>query len=298
MTTLNGASAFPAHTSGPALSGLPRYAVLSPGRGGEPRLLVDAPAGSAEIYLFGAHLTSWTPRGGKPVLFLSRQAVFDGSTSIRGGVPLCLPWFGAGPQGASRPKHGWARTMTWQLRSVQATAEGGAAALLTLEHDSLAVMYEVVVGQALSLSLSLRNTGSSPRLVEAALHSYLSVHDVTACQVTGLEGAEYTEDGVSGQRQAGRLRVRGPVDRVYRSSGTVRVTDPGGSRTIVVEGIGSPTTVVWNPWSDGARGMTDLADEEFARFLCVETAAARQDAPVLEPGQSWSMGARLSTEPL
>lgn len=294
MTTFNGASASP----GPALSGLPRCAVLGRGRGGEPRLLVDAPAGSAEIYLFGAHLTAWTPRGGKPVLFLSRQAVFDGATGIRGGVPLCLPWFGVGPQGTSRPRHGWARTMTWQLRSVQTTAEGGVVALLTLEHDSLAVMYEVEVGQTLRLSLSLRNTGSSPRLVEAALHSYLAVHDVTACQVTGLEGAEYTEGSVSGQVQVGPLQVRGPVDRVYRSSGTVRVTDPGGSRTIVVEGLGSPTTVVWNPWSGSAKGMADLADDEFPRFLCVETAAARQDAPVLEPGQTWSLGARLYTEAL
>ena len=76
---------------------LPRTAALSAGRGGQPRLLVDAPAGSAELYLFGAHVTAWTPQGGRPVLFISRRARFDGETSIRGGVPLCLPWFSVGP---------------------------------------------------------------------------------------------------------------------------------------------------------------------------------------------------------
>ena len=95
---------------------LPRTAALSAGRGGQPRLLVDAPAASAEIYLFGAHVTAWTPQGGNPVLFTSKRARFDGETAIRGGVPLCLPWFSVGPQGTSRPKHGWARIMNWTLR--------------------------------------------------------------------------------------------------------------------------------------------------------------------------------------
>lgn len=232
------------------------------------------------------------------MLFTSRQAVFDGATEIRGGVPLCFPWFGVGPEGVSRPKHGWARTSTWQLRSVQRTQEGGAKALLTLQRDSISAMYEVTVGQSLGLSLSLRNLGSQPRLLEAAFHSYLAVHDVTASVIEGLEGAEFWEDGAWGQYHQQPLRLRGLVDRIYRSSATVRVSDPGGSRTLVVEGVNSPTTVVWNPWSQQSRTMSDLAADEFAGFLCVETAAARQDAPVVEPGQSWSIGARLSVEPL
>ena len=276
---------------------LPHTAALSAGRGDQPRLLIDAPAGSAEIYLFGAHLTAWTPRGGRPVLFLSRQARFDGGTAIRGGVPLCLPWFSVGPQGTSRPKHGWARIMGWELRSVESTPEGGVRALLSLEHDAVSVLYEVTVGETLTMSLSLRNTGSEPRLVEAALHTYLAVHDVTASVLTGLEGAEYTEDGASGQVQPGPLRATGPIDRIYRSEAPVRVTDPGNDRTIVVRGTSSPTTIVWNPWAGGASQIADLADDEFASFVCVETAAARQDAPVIEPGASWAMSATLAVEP-
>lgn len=277
---------------------LPRTAALGPGRGDQPRLLIDAPAGSAEIHLFGAHLTAWTPRGGRPVVFISQRARFDGETAIRGGIPLCLPWFTAGPQGTSRPKHGWARIMNWALRSVESASGGGVRALLSLEHDALVALYEVTVGETLTMSLSLRNTGTGPRPVEAALHTYLAVHDVTACVLTGLEGAEYAEEGASGGVQDGPLRITGPIDRIYRSEAPVRVTDPGNGRAIVVRGTGSPTTVVWNPWSRGASRIADLADDEFASFLCVETAAVRQDAPVLGPGSSWSMSATITTEAL
>ena len=242
-------------------------------------------------------MTAWTPQGGRPVLFISRRARFDGETSIRGGVPLCLPWFSVGPRGVSRPKHGWARIMSWTLRSVETTRAGGVRALLSLEHDAVSVLYEVTVGRTLTMTLSLRNTGAEPRLVEAALHTYVAVHDVTACVLTGLEGADYTEAGAS-WRQTGPVRVTGPIDRMYRSQAPVRVTDPGNDRTIVVTGTGSPTTVVWNPWSRGAAELADLADDEFASFVCVETAAARRDAPVIEPGASWSMSAAIAVEAL
>lgn len=277
---------------------LPRTAALGSGRGGQPRLLVDAPAGGAEIYLHGAHLTAWTPRGGRPVLFTSRQARFDGETAIRGGVPVCLPWFGAGPDGTARPKHGWARLMTWSLRSVEATPDDGVRALLSLDNDGLAVLYEITVGESLSTTLSVRNTGPAPRRVEAALHAYLSVHDVTACVLTGLEGAEYSEGDAVGLHDDAPLRIAGPVDRIYRSRAAVRVTDPGNHRALVVSGRQSPTTVVWNPWARDAAGMADMADDEFASFVCVETAAAREDAPLLEPGGSWSMGSVVTVEPL
>ena len=287
-------------SAAPPAPSLPPTAALAPGRGGQDRLLVDAPAGAGEIYLHGAHLTTWVPTGCSEVLFTSRQAVFDGSRAIRGGVPLCLPWFGPGPSGTMTPAHGWARTSRWELRSASSTPDGGVRALLSLTRDSLTALYEVEVGRDLTMTLSLRNDAAAPRIVEAALHSYLALHDVTASRMRGLEGAEFYDNltGTAGHVQHGELAVDGPVDRIYRSDATVRVTDPGHGRTLVVLGRGSASTVVWNPWAEGAAAFTDMADDEFASMLCVETAAVRADAPVIEPGESWSMQARLAVEPL
>lgn len=280
---------------------LPRTTALTPGRGGQPRLLIDAPAGSAEIYLHGAHLTAWTPRGGKPVIFTSRRAVFDGAAPIRGGVPLCLPWFGAGASGDRRPSHGWGRISPWQLLSVQSQS-GGVQALFTLERDGIAALYSVEVGEELSLSLSLRRTGNTgaDEPVEAALHTYLAVGDVTAVEVTGLEGAAYLDKvtGQAGQVQHGALRITGQTDRVYESGAPVVLTDPAYGRRVRVTGVGAANTVVWNPWSAGAAAMPDLDDDEFASMLCVESAVVGNNAVRLAPGESLSLGTRIAVAPL
>ena len=279
---------------------LPRFTALTPGRGGQPRLLVDAPAGRAEIYLHGAQLTSWVPRAGSEVLFTSRQAVYDGVASVRGGVPLCLPWFGLGPRGTDSPKHGWGRHVDWVLREVEPHGDGVVARLET-EHDGVAARYEVCVGEALSLSLSLRGTGAEPVVTEMAIHIYLRVGDVTGVEITGLEGARYEDalDGFAWRTQGdGPLTVNGPVDRVYQCQGPVAVSDPALGRRVVSRPQGAANVVVWNPWADLARDLADMADDEFASMVCVETASVRSHARTLAPGESWSVGVRYTVEQL
>lgn len=280
---------------------LPRTAALGPGLGGQPRLLIDAPAGAAEIYLHGATLTSWVPRGGSEVIFTSRQAVFDGSTAIRGGIPLCLPEFGVGINGDAVPKHGWARIAPWQLRMVASTDDGGVRALLSVSRDHLTALYEVEVGETLRLGLSLRNDGNAPRTVEAAAHTYLSVHDVTASLISGLAGASYSDNLARSPQEAhrvqdGDVRISSPVDRIYDSAEPITVTDPGHERTIHVDKRNAPSTIVWNPWSTYSAPLPDMADDEFPTMVCVESGAVREHAPTIEPGASWSMQVILSVE--
>lgn len=279
---------------------LPRTVALAPGRGGQERLVIDAPAASGELYLHGAHLTSWAPRRAKEVIFTSREAVFDGATAIRGGVPLCLPWFAAGPDGDQRPSHGWGRVSPWFLRSAQREPDGAVSLVLSAQQDGVAALYEARFGEELSLSVSLRATGSLPKRVEAALHTYLAVGDVTAVSLTGLEGAEYVDktDGGAIHVQDGELRVAGPVDRIYPALGAVTVTDPAGARRILVRPVDATDVVVWNPWREGAAAFKDMADDEFASMLCVECARIGGNAVVLEPGESVSVGARISVESL
>ena len=124
-------------------------------------------------------MTSWVPRGGAEVIFTSRQAVFDGATAIRGGIPLCLPEFGAGINGDAVPKHGWARIAPWRLRTVTSTDDGGVRALLSVSRDHLTALCEIQIGETLRLGLSLRNDGTEPRTVEAAAHTYHSAEPVT-----------------------------------------------------------------------------------------------------------------------
>ena len=280
---------------------LPRTAALGPGLGGQPRLLIDAPAGAAEIYLHGATLTSWVPRGGSEVIFTSRQAVFDGSTAIRGGIPLCLPEFGVGINGDAVPKHGWARIAPWQPRMVASTDDGGVRALLSVSRDHLTALYEVEVGETLRLGLSLRNDGNAPRTVEAAAHTYLSVHDVTASLISGLAGASYSDNLARSPQEAhrvqdGDVRISSPVDRIYDSAEPITVTDPGHERTIHVDKLNAPSTIVWNPWSTYSAPLPDMADDEFPTMVCVESGAVREHAPTIEPGASWSMQVILSVE--
>ena len=279
---------------------LPRTAALGPGRGGQQRLLIDAPAGAAEIYLHGATVTSWVPRGGSEVIFTSRQAVFDGSTAIRGGIPLCLPEFGVGINGDAVPKHGWARIAPWRLRTVT-TTDGGVRVLLSVSRDRLTALYEVEVGETLRLGLSLRNEGTEPRTVEAAAHTYLSVHDVTASVISGLAGASYSDNLARSPKEArhvqeGDVTISGPVDRIYDSAEPITVTDPGHQRTIRVDKRNAPSTIVWNPWSTYSAPLPDMADDEFPAMVCVESGAVREHAPTIAAGASWSMQVTLSVE--
>ena len=171
-------------------------------------------------------------------------------------------------------------------------------ALFALEHDGLSLLYEVGIGEELSLEVSLRNTGAAPRTVEAALHTYLAVGDVTAVSITGLEGARYSDRLTDEERvQDGPIRFSGRVDRIYRARGPVAVTDPAGARRIVVTGVRAPNAVVWNPWSRVAATMADLG-EEWPSMVCVESAAVRDRAVRLEPGESTSLGVRIGVEPL
>ncbi|WP_249369005.1 MULTISPECIES: D-hexose-6-phosphate mutarotase [unclassified Actinomyces] len=281
---------------------LPRTAALSAGRGGQPRLLIDAPAGSAEIYLHGAHLASWRPRGGSEVLFLSRDAVFDGVRAIRGGVPLCAPWFSTGPQEDKQPMHGTVRLAQWQLRSVTSRPDGGVDALLGLEADGLSWLYEVGVGEELTLSLSARNSGGAPRTVEMALHTYYSVGDVTAVTIDGLEDRVFwTRAEGPGQHLPGTVVLRGLTDRVYdvpATGHTITVNDPAKGRRLLIAGQDTPNAVVWNPGSETIGAMTDLADDEWPTFVCVENAVIKGNEAVLAPGQALSVGTRVVVEPL
>lgn len=269
---------------------LPPSVRLEQGEGGLPRVVVGSPGGgSAEVYLHGAHVTAWAPPGAAPVLWMSPASRFDAAAAIRGGVPICFPWFGGGPDGDRSPAHGYARLADWRLVGAEEGPDGVVVTLaLDAGDDGLAATFRVSVGRRLGLSLDVVNEGAAPTSFEVALHTYLAVADVRAIRVLGLAGERYLDrnGGPEPVRQDEEaITIAGETDRIYVGSrATVGVEDPGLGRRLVVEKEGSASTVVWNPWVGKASAMADVGPEAWRGFVCVETANVRSDAVTLARG--------------
>ena len=284
------------------MSTVPDSVRLAPGAGGLPMLRVDGPTGWAEIYLHGAHVTAWAPRGQESVLWLSGLSRFDESTAIRGGVPVCFPWFGPLAGRPDAPRHGFARTAAWTVDGADDDGQDVTVRLALADSDAtrgsawphpFAALCTVVVGARLTVALEVTSTGDAPVTYEEALHTYLAVADVTAAEVTGLEGIAYLDKTAGGARVAGEdgpLRVTGEVDRIYLGApSTVTLRDRAGARAVRVGTSGAGSTVVWNPGREGARATSDLDDDGWSTMLCVEASNVGPAAVHLEPGQSHTL---------
>jgi D-hexose-6-phosphate mutarotase len=288
---------------------LPNAVRIGPGRGGLPRLLVETPQVEAEIYLHGAHVTQFQPRGQKPVLFMSEKSSFEAGKPIRGGVPICFPWFSARPDGRAGPMHGFARLLEWELTSAEEAGDGDIEIHLRLVSSEstrkewegeFEADYRVSVGATLSLTLDVRNASDREMRIEEALHTYLAVSDVRKVSVEGLAGVTYLDQVGTPRTEtdgSAAIRITAETDRIYLNTrSTCVVDDPGWRRRLVVEKTGSNATVVWNPWIAKAKALPDFGDEEWPSMLCIETCNVREFGVTLAPGQSHTMGAVVRVE--
>ncbi len=284
---------------------LPDGVTVVAGRGGLPAVRIDVPACSGEVYLHGAHVTSWSPLGTE-VLWVSREAIYAPGKAIRGGVPICFPWFADGPDGTATPAHGFARTSEWGL--VGATTDGRWVEVIlgltdtgrtrALWPHSFAADYRVRMGEdELALLLTVTNTGDEPFTFEEALHAYFRVPDIRSTTVEGLDGASYL-DMVPGHDRGphvldGPIAFTGEVDRTFQGTGATAVIR-NGHRSVTIARDGSNSAIVWNPWINKSAAMADFGDDEWTGMVCVETANAKADAVTLEPGAEHTMAAYIS----
>jgi glucose-6-phosphate 1-epimerase len=277
---------------------IPGIVRIEEGRGALPRVVVTSDLATAELYLHGAHLTAFQPRGAPPLLFLSERSQFDAAKPIRGGVPVIFPWFG--PRAGS-PAHGFARVRPWELTSCAQLPDGSVRVACALGVDDLTralwppsfeARLTFTLGRSLGIELEIQ-AGEAPLVFEEAFHTYLLVGDARQAGVDGLQNVEYIDkvDGFKRKTQpAETLRITGETDRVYvNTRGRCVVHDPVLERTITVEKENSDATVVWNPWIDKARAMPDFGDEEWPKMLCIETANVGDSAIRLAPSQSHRM---------
>ena len=280
------------------------------GPGGLDVVDVAGVQGSATIALQGAQVLTWAPRGQKPVIWISRAAKFTPGKSIRGGVPVCWPWFGPHATESSFPAHGYARTVAWEAIGTRALAEGAVRLDFRLIQTETAraqwphaasLECHITVGKALEIDLGTRNLDSHAITIGDALHAYFEVGDVRKIAIRGLEDCSYLDklDGDKRKRQTGPVTIGAETDRIYLdATADCLIDDPDLRRRIRIRKRGSHSTVVWNPWIDKSARMGDFVENGYLNMVCVESANAADDVVTIAPGGEHRLWVRYEIEPL
>jgi glucose-6-phosphate 1-epimerase len=279
---------------------MPSATEIIPGSGGMPKVCLSSADGArAEVYLHGAHVTSWIPAGGDERLFLSQKSEFGSAAAIRGGVPVIFPQFGSL---GTLPKHGLVRTLPWELISLggdshSATVElnltDGETTRKLWPHPFQSKMKVTVGGKQLELTFTVTNVGDDPISFTAALHTYLRVENIHTTRIDGLHGLRFHDtvnrptpaDWVEKIQTDKSLSFTGEIDRVYYNvPHPLKVCEPG--RIMSITAAGFPDVVIWNPGPEKSARLADMEPDGYLRMVRVEAAIA--GAPVtLTPGDTW-----------
>ena len=289
------------------MTDLPDCVTVGTGAGGLDVIRVAGPQATAELYLQGAQVTSWAPAG-QEVLWMSRASTYRAGSPIRGGIPICFPWFGAHPIDTAAPAHGFARLRAWELVAAD-EVDGAVVVTLRLRDDEATrtsawphpfeALYTVTIGATLRVSLEVTSSAATDVTFEEAFHTYLALRDIRHTELTGLEAVPFV-DRLTGPAAAENRAVRftAETDRIYGDTRTpVTVHEQGSGRSVIVSKEGSDATVVWNPWIAKAQGMQDFGDDEWTGMVCVETCNVRDTRVHLGPGGSHTMAAVLTVSP-
>jgi D-hexose-6-phosphate mutarotase len=283
---------------------IPDQLEIVSGNGSLPKIVVTSQFSAAEIYLHGAHVTHFQKSGEPPLLFLSGQSFFESGKPIRGGVPICFPWFGSRE---NFPAHGFARLANWELIATATLPDGGVKIYFQLPANVAnanefagKVHFVVTVGETLTMELLVENNSTAELVFEECLHTYFSVANIQEVSVVGLNGKTYLDKvgGVFEKREtADAIRFDSEVDRVYLNApDAVEIRDENLHRKIVVEKSGSHSTVVWNPWIAKSKAMADFGDDEFKRMVCVESGNVDENKISLSPGKTSTLKVVLSSQ--
>lgn len=279
-----------------------------------PYVVVDNEKASSVISLYGAQVLSFSPQANKKLLFLSKLANYQQGKSIKGGIPICWPWFGsepenistinAGPDNQVPQAHGFARNKMWELRSTELLKNAQIKIVLGLKEDSESLKLwpckfdlkmEIIIGTTLSLNLITQNTDNKTIQITQALHSYFSIKNLNQVSVLGLENKTYLDkarinSGSLEKQQHGAVMFEREVDRIYLDvPGSMQIVDAGSERIINIASRGNKTAVVWNPGEAICKEMQDLENEDYQRFVCVETANAANNVISIEPGEVFTL---------
>jgi glucose-6-phosphate 1-epimerase len=289
--------------------GIKGVAEIVSGEGNLPRINIRKKAVKADIYLHGAQVTSWCPENAEEVLFLSRKSRFEDGKAIRGGIPVCFPWFRGKADNPQAPAHGFVRTKTWQVDSIHDEQDTVLIILSTESNEEtyrwwphdFRLVHRISVGTELKLELTVTNTGLTSMHFEEALHTYHYIAETEKIRVAGLDGVPYLDNTDANREkvQQGDVLITQPIDNAYlNTQETVELIDQVLGRRLQTAKENSRTTIVWNPWESGANALADLGDNEWRQFACVEASNILNCEVSLDTSQTHTMTATISVRSL
>lgn len=270
------------------------------------KIVINNEHADAEIYLYGANLTHYQPKGEAPVIYNGKETIFSASKTVHAGIPVCWPWFGPHPTESAKPQHGFARDMCWKLKSAKMLKTDETEVILSLKENAQTLelwpyAFELeltfTVGSSLNVALKTTNTSAMPFTLTQALHSYFFIGDIASVTAGGVEGTSFVDytDGRREKIEADPLQIDRMVNRVYVPTKAVcTLSDPLLKRNIIIEKKGSESTTIWNPWQKS--GIHDLPGDAYRKFLCIETTNALSDARTLQSGESCMITQKVSLQ--
>ena len=263
----------------------------------------------ATISTYSGQVLSYRPKSQKDdLLFVSDRAYYEDGKAIKGGIPVCWPWFGADPDDLGRPAHGFVRNRQWEVTGSESLANGSTKVLLGMVDSdetrkiwphTFKLSIEITVGDSLKVALVTHNSGDESIIISQALHTYFYVGDISKVQVLGLDGIDYIDkvDGFAEKTQSGPVTITGEVDRIYKGvTGELVIDDASLGRRIRIASRGCSTAVVWNPWSEIAASMGDLDDDDYKKMICVEAANAGPETVEIAAGSEYRLEAEYTIE--
>lgn len=293
--------------------GIPGVLRFSENHGGLAMIEIANGLATATISPYAGQVLAYRPSAAPDdLLFVSERAYYAPGKAIKGGIPICWPWFGPDPEDKGRGGHGFVRAWPWEVRACKSQPDGSTLVKLGLADDASTraiwpwffnLRLEVVVGATLSVALITRNAGDAPIRITQGLHTYFKVGDATQTRVERLDGCRYIDKAAGAGDavvvQEGAVTVSGEVNRIYEQvPASLSIEDPVLNRRIRIDAQHSRTCVVWNPWVETARAMDDLDDLDYLRFLCVETVNTASEAIEIPPQGESRIVAEYRIEPL
>jgi glucose-6-phosphate 1-epimerase len=261
----------------------------------------------SEISLYGAHVLSFRPKGKDELLWMSENSFFEEGKAIRGGIPICFPWFGPIADNPKLPIHGFARLSNWNLEEIADLNDYSTKIVLGLTSNDFtrniwpfefSAKLIVVIGNSLNVSLQYKNTGKTKFTCTDALHTYFKVSDIERIQIEGLKNTSYYQgfsDAKLIQKEEHLLLANEENRRYIDTTNECTIVDKVLNREIKVAKTGSKVTVVWNPW-DASANIADFTATGYKTMVCVEAANTYTDIVTLQPGEEFCISTTISCD--